>query len=109
MAIDFYIADRMKSINHGDEMVSLEEKTHNKIYKIYKNNELREGIQILAELDPYGDRVIEIKELELIIENIRKEISLDEVHGSVSNFFKEFIKLSERAIDRKIKVIAIGD
>lgn len=58
----------------------MDEKVHNEIYKIYKNNGFGEGIEILVRLDPYGDRLIEVEKLKLIIYDIRKGIPLDKIH-----------------------------
>lgn len=107
--IDFYIANSPKEIKRDDKFISMEDNVKDKIYKLYKNNDLGEGFGILAKLDRYGERILDIEEVEDIIQDIEDEIPLDEIHVYVANFLKNFIDFGREAIDNNIKICAIGD
>lgn len=118
VGIDFYIANTLKEIPKSEKYVKFEEELQD--YLLKKERDPSKKYGLLLNLDQYNDRVFsarEVNELVIICEHLLNEYSItekepwkvDKITKRINCFAEELKVLCLAALDRKKKVIAVGD
>lgn len=111
VGIDFCIANTLKEAAKAETYVKFDEKIHH--YVLRKEQDSGRNIVLLIGLDPYGDKLFSMQEInelmlicDILLSNYRKG---DIVEQKVRQFAKELKLLCGDALNKGKLIYAVGD
>lgn len=112
MGIDFYMLNTLNEYNPKDKCVDMSEELQSFLYK--NKEKFSDDINILLELDPYDDSVLnsdEIQKIYSLSESILKSniINMYSDEQEAWLFFTQIKSMSQKALEKEQRIIAIGD
>lgn len=112
MGIDFYMLNTLNEYNPKDKCVDMSEELQSFLYK--NKEKFSDDINILLELDPYDDSVLnsdEIQKIYTLCDSILKSniINMYEDVKEAWLFFTEIKSMCQKSLEKEQRIIAIGD
>lgn len=112
MEIDFCMMNTLNKYNPKDKCVDMSEELQSFLYK--NKEKFSDDINILLELDPYDDSILnsdEIQKIYSLCEGILKSniINMYDDEQEARLFFTEIESMSKKALEKEQRIIAIGD
>ncbi|QOY34657.1 hypothetical protein AWH56_018280 [Anaerobacillus isosaccharinicus] len=106
MAVNFYVANNVKEAFISKLYVPVDDELEVLIYK--NKHIISPEADLLLNLDPYGDKVFSISEIDLLmdISNLLYERVSE---SEVKKFAKDLFSLCETAKKQKKLIVALGD
>ncbi|MBS4039952.1 MAG: hypothetical protein KGZ81_05070 [Flavobacteriales bacterium] len=108
MAIDFYIANSDEDISDFGDYCSLEEEVKIHLKELCEFEDMPKGIVILAELDPYGDTVLDEKHVRRVINDINM-LDPEDFSEELFEVLMDIQKFFMRALKSEKSILAYGD
>ena len=106
MAVTFYIANSIEETKNSHSWLQFEEEVHEFLYQ--NKNLIGDAIEVLVDLDPYGDKVFSKEEMPLLVSLC--DVLTNEFNTSaVIEFSKGLKEFCEKALTEGKTIVALGD
>lgn len=103
--IVFYLANSIDEAESASDYLLFDEKIH---AELERKRDLPAGIDFIAELDPYDDRLLEKNEIEKVLVDIKNFIP-ECKDDDYKTFFNKLLQLCEKALEDNKLIFALGD